>query len=68
MGTHPSKVQGKANDNMNRHNPKKSQKQTTNKKIRKRQPYANRTQGYEMTINDNKENLRRKSSCLPQIV
>jgi hypothetical protein len=36
MGTHPSKVQGKANDNMNRHNPKKSQKQTINKKIRKK--------------------------------
>jgi len=27
-------------------------------KIRKRKSYANKTQGYEMTINDNKEDLR----------
>jgi hypothetical protein len=36
-------------------------------KIRKRKPYANRTQGYKMTINNNNQNLRRKNSCLPQI-
>jgi hypothetical protein len=36
-------------------------------KIRKRKPYANKTQGYEMTINNNKEDLRRESSHLPQI-
>jgi len=36
-------------------------------KIRKRRPYANRTQGHKMMINDNKEDLRRKNSRLPQI-
>jgi hypothetical protein len=52
---------------MNRHKPKEKEKQTINKKKRKTKPNANKTQGYKMTINDNKEDLRRKSSHLPQI-
>jgi hypothetical protein len=35
-------------------------------KLRKN-PYANKTHGYEAMINDNKENLRRESCCLSQI-
>jgi hypothetical protein len=38
-------------------NTTQKQKQTINKKI-KRKPYANRTHGYEMMINNNKENLK----------
>jgi hypothetical protein len=48
-----------------KHNPKKKQKQTINKNQVK--TYAKRTRGYKMTINENKENLRRKSCHLPQI-
>jgi hypothetical protein len=40
---------------MTRHNPKKKRKQTINEKKEKIKPYANETQGYEMTINDNKK-------------
>jgi hypothetical protein len=36
-------------------------------KIRKRKTYANMTQGCEMMINDNKEDLRQESYRLPQI-
>jgi hypothetical protein len=38
-------------------NTTQKQKQTINKKIR-RKPYANRTHAYEMMINNNKEDLR----------
>jgi hypothetical protein len=38
-----------------------------NQQIIKKKPYANRTHGYEMMINDNNEDLRRESCCLPQI-
>jgi hypothetical protein len=31
-------------------------------------PYAKKTHGYEMTINDNKEDLRQKSCHLPQML
>jgi hypothetical protein len=34
--------------------------------IRKK-PYANRTHGYEMMINNNNESLRQESYRLPQI-
>jgi hypothetical protein len=51
--------------NTSKHNPKKKQKQTINKNQVK--TYAKRTRGYKMTINENKENLRRKSCHLPQI-
>jgi hypothetical protein len=40
-------------------------KQSTKNKEKK--PYANKIQGYEMMINDNKKKLRWKSNCLPQI-
>jgi hypothetical protein len=33
-------------------------KANNQRKIRKKKPYANMTQGYKMIINDNKENLR----------
>jgi len=35
-------------------------KKQTIKKKKGKKPYANRTLGYEMTINDNKKNLRQK--------
>ncbi len=38
-------------------NTTQKQKQKINKKIR-RKPYANRTHGHEMMINNNKEDLR----------
>jgi hypothetical protein len=37
------------------------------RKIKKRKHYANIIQGCETTVNDNKEDLRQKSCCLPQI-
>jgi hypothetical protein len=51
---------------MNRHNPKEKRKLIINKK-NKENTYANRTHGYEMTINNNKENLKQESCRLPQI-
>jgi len=45
----------------------KKRKQTINEKIRKRKPYAIRTRGYKMTINDNKENLRQENNHLSKI-
>jgi hypothetical protein len=36
----------------------KKTKTNNQQKIRKKKPYANKTQGYEMTINDDKEDLR----------
>jgi hypothetical protein len=38
--------------------PKEKTKANNQRKIRKKKPYTNRTQGYEMTINDNKKDLR----------
>jgi hypothetical protein len=40
---------------------------TNNRQKIREKPYANRTHGYEMMINNNNENLRRESCCLPQI-
>ncbi len=45
-----------ANESMSRHNPKKKQKQTINKNKRKN-PYANRTHGNEMMINNNNKEV-----------
>ncbi len=46
---------------MRKHNPKKKQtKKNNEQKIRKRKSYVKRTLGYEMTINNNKEDLRQK--------
>jgi len=45
---------------------KKKKKNQQSRKNKERKPNANMTQGYEMMINDNKEDLRRES-CLPQI-
>jgi hypothetical protein len=56
----------KTNESTSRQNPKKT-KTNNQQKIRKRKPCANRTQGYKMTINDDKKNLTRKSNRLPQI-
>jgi hypothetical protein len=44
----------KANESTSKHNPKKKRKQPINKKIRKKS-FANRTHGYEMTINITKK-------------
>ncbi len=46
---------------------RKKMEANNQRKIRKRKPYANSTQGYKMTINNNKEDLRREISYLPQI-
>jgi hypothetical protein len=43
---------------------KNKSKQLTQIKLK---PYANRSQSHKMTINDNKEDLRQKKYCLPQI-
>ncbi len=64
MGTHPSKVQGKREHKQTQH--KEKMKIKNQQKLRKN-PYANKTHGYEAMINDNKEDLRRKSCCLSQI-
>jgi len=45
---------------------KKKTKANSQEKIRKRKHHANMTQGYEMTINDIKEDLRQKSCRLPR--
>ncbi len=42
---------------------RKNQSKQSTKKGKK--PSANKTHGYEMTINDNNENLRWESCCLP---
>jgi hypothetical protein len=36
-------------------------------KIMKRKSYENKTQGYEITINNDKKDLRQESCFLPQI-
>jgi hypothetical protein len=46
----------KANESTSRHIPKKKQKQTIN--TNKVKSYANMINGYELMINDNKEDLR----------
>jgi hypothetical protein len=38
-----------------------------NQQKNKEKLYANETHGYKMMINDNKEDLRHESCCLPQI-
>jgi hypothetical protein len=42
-------------------------KANNQRKIMKRKSYANTTQGYKMTINDDKKDLRQESCLLPQI-
>jgi hypothetical protein len=44
---------------------KNENKQST--KILKIKPYANKTQSYEMTTNNNKEDLKQKNNHLSQI-
>jgi hypothetical protein len=56
QGWEPIHQKYKANESTSRHTPKKKQKQAIIKN--KVKTYANRTHGYEMTINDNKEDLR----------
>jgi hypothetical protein len=58
QGCEPIHQNYKANESTSRHNPKKKMKANNQRKIGKRKPYATRTQGYEMIINDNKEDLR----------
>jgi hypothetical protein len=61
QGWEPIQQKYKANEyNTSRHNQKKKQKQTINKNAKK-------IHDCEMTINQNKEDLRRKSCHLPQI-
>jgi len=46
---------------MRKHNPTKNKKNQNNEqKIRKRKSYVKRTLGYEMIINNNKEDLKQK--------
>ncbi len=65
-GWEPIHQKYQANENTSRHNPKKKQNQTINKKKRK-QSCVNKTHGYKMPINDNKEDLKQESCRLPQI-
>ncbi len=65
QGWEPIHQKYKVNENTSRHNPTKKNKSKQSTKI-KWTPYAKRTHGLELTINDNKENLR-KSYHLPQI-
>jgi hypothetical protein len=58
QGHEPIHQNYKVNDSTSRHNPKKKMKTNNQQKIGKRKPFATRTQGYEMMINDNKEDLR----------
>jgi hypothetical protein len=52
---------------MSRHNPKEKTKANNQQKEGKNKTLCKWDQGYKMTINDNKEDLRWKSSHLPQI-
>jgi hypothetical protein len=52
---------------MSRHIAQRKNESKQSTKNKERKPYANRTSGYEMTINNNKEDLRRESNHLPQI-
>jgi hypothetical protein len=65
MRPHPPKVQGKWKrvDITQR----EKTKANNQRKIRKKNPYANRTQGYKTMINDNKEDLRRENNCLRKV-
>jgi len=42
-------------------------KQPSNQQKIRKQSYANRTHGYKMPINNNKEDLKQESCHLPQI-
>jgi len=46
---------------------KKKKKKKTPSTKNKEKPYANKTHGYEMTINNTNEDQRRESCHLPQI-
>jgi len=61
MRTHNQKY--KAKERRSKNNLKKKMKANNQQKIRKK-PYANSTHGYEMMINDNKEDLRQESCHL----
>ncbi len=52
----PIQQKQKANEKISRHNQKKKQKQTNNKNQVK--TYAKKIHDYEMTINNNKKDLR----------
>jgi len=41
---------------------------TNNQQKITKKPYVNRTHGYEMIIKDNKEDLKGKKCCLPEII
>ncbi len=64
MGTHPAKVQGKLKHKQTQ--PKEKTKANNQQKI-KNKPYVQRTHGYEMTIKNNKEELKQKNCHLSQI-
>jgi hypothetical protein len=55
QGQEPILQKYKANESTSRYNTKKKQKQAIKNKVK---TYANKTYGYEMTITDNKEDLR----------
>ncbi len=69
QGCEPIQQKYKANKKTNRHNSEKKQKQTINKnnQAQKTLCIEELTHGYEMTINNNKENLKQKSYHLPQV-
>jgi hypothetical protein len=58
MGTHPSKVQSKWE-----HKETQPKEKIENKQLKenRKKSYANRTHGFEITMNDNKEDLRQES-------
>jgi len=64
MGIHPSKVQGKWKHKKTQ---AKEKMKVNNQQKKRGKPYANRTCGYKMMINDNKEDVRWESCCLSQI-
>jgi hypothetical protein len=67
QGREPIHQKYKANESTSRHNPKKKNESKQSTKNKEKKPYANRTQGYKIMINNNKEDLRQESCRLPQI-
>jgi hypothetical protein len=66
MWTHPSKVEGNENTRTQVDTTQRENKGKQSTKF-KEKPYAKMTHGNKMTINNNKENIRRKNCHLPQI-
>jgi hypothetical protein len=61
MGNHPTKVQGKWEHKVDTTQRKNKNEQSTQTRLK---PYAKRTHGYEMSVNNNQEDLRWKNCHL----